>query len=103
MPAAGAALSIKEVTKVPVKFIGVGEKLQAAFDEFVPERMAQRILGQGDIVGILEKGCSGPRRICPQEEIAKQQAKLAKGTLTLEDFSKQFRDDGQDGGHAASC
>src|SRR5205807_248629 len=51
----GAALSIKEVTQVPVKFIGVGEKL-AALEEFHPERMAQRIMGQGDLMGLIEKG-----------------------------------------------
>ena len=84
----GAALSIKEVTKVPVKFVGVGEKLQA-LDEFVPERMAQRILGQGDIVGILEK-VQRAQSDLSQEEIQKQQAKLAKGNLTLEDFRNQF-------------
>src|SRR6185369_17950956 len=50
----GAALSIKEVTKVPIKFVGMGEKMQA-LEPFDPERMAQRIMGQGDIVGILEK------------------------------------------------
>src|SRR5476651_1023042 len=50
----GAALSIKQITKVPIKFVGMGEKLQA-LDEFHPERMAQRILGQGDLMGVLEK------------------------------------------------
>ncbi len=84
----GAALSIKEVTKVPIKFVGVGEKLQA-LEEFVPERMAQRIMGQGDIMGILEK-VQRVQSELSQEEIEKQQAKLAKGDLTLEDFRKQF-------------
>src|SRR5262249_31570050 len=50
----GAALSIKEVTKVPIKFIGVGEKLDR-LEEFHPERMAQRIIGQGDLMGLIEK------------------------------------------------
>src|SRR5262245_34414462 len=50
----GAALSIKEITKVPIKFCGIGEKMEA-LDPFVPERMAQRIMGQGDVVGIIEK------------------------------------------------
>src|SRR5947207_3130745 len=50
----GAALSIKEVTHVPIKFIGVGEKLDG-LEEFHPERMAQRILGQGDLMGLIEK------------------------------------------------
>ena len=84
----GAALSIKEVTKVPIKFIGVGEKLQA-LEEFVPERMAQRIMGQGDIMGIIEK-VQRVQSELSQEEIEKQQAKLAKGNFTLDDFRKQF-------------
>src|SRR5206468_10570931 len=49
----GAALSIKEVTKVPIKFVGVGEKLDR-LEAFQPERMAQRILGQGDLMGLIE-------------------------------------------------
>lgn len=84
----GAALSIKEVTRVPIKFIGVGEKLQA-LEEFVPERMAQRIMGQGDIMGIIEK-VQRVQSELSQEEIEKQQAKLAKGSFTLDDFRKQF-------------
>ena len=50
----GAALSIKEVTSVPIKFVGVGEKLDR-LEEFHPERMAQRIMGQGDMMGLIEK------------------------------------------------
>ena len=50
----GAALSIKEVTKVPIKFVGVGEKLDR-LEEFRPEGMAQRIIGQGDLMGLIEK------------------------------------------------
>src|ERR671923_82399 len=50
----GAALSIKEVTQVPIKFIGVGEKLDR-LEGFYPERMAQRILGQGDLMSLIEK------------------------------------------------
>ena len=84
----GAALSIKEVTKVPIKFVGVGEKLQA-LEEFVPERMAQRIMGQGDIMGILEK-VQRVQSELSQEEIESQQAKLAKGNFTLDDFRLQF-------------
>src|SRR5947209_3802357 len=84
----GAALSIKEVTKVPIKFVGVGEKLEA-LEEFVPERMAQRIMGHGDIMGIIEK-VQRVQSELGQEEIEKQQAKLAKGDFTLEDFRKQF-------------
>src|SRR5439155_2494853 len=67
----GAALSIKEVTKVPIKFVGVGEKLQA-LDEFVPERMAQRIMGQGDIMGVIEE-VQRVQSELSQEEIEAQQ------------------------------
>lgn len=84
----GAALTIKEITKVPIKFCGMGEKLQA-LDEFVPERMAQRIMGQGDIMGVLEK-VARVQQDLSQEELEKQQKKLQKGNLTLEDFRNQF-------------
>jgi len=84
----GAALSIKEVTKVPIKFIGVGEKLDR-LEEFHPERMAQRIMGQGDMMGIIEKVARVQQQLSA-EEIQKQQEKLQKGTLTLDDFRKQF-------------
>lgn len=84
----GAALSIKEVTKVPIKFVGVGEKLEA-LEEFVPERMAQRIMGQGDIMGVIEK-VQRVQSELSQEEIAKQQKKLEQGNFTLDDFRKQF-------------
>ena len=60
----GAALSIKEVTKVPIKFIGVGEKLDR-LEEFRPEGMAQRILGQGDIMGLIEKVASVQPQLTP--------------------------------------
>jgi signal recognition particle subunit SRP54 len=84
----GAALSIKEVTKVPIKFVGVGEKLDR-LEEFHPERMAQRILGQGDLMGLIEK-VGRIQQELSQEEIAKQQKKLAEGDFTLDDFRKQF-------------
>src|SRR5438105_15094844 len=84
----GAALSIKEVTHVPIKFVGVGEKL-AALEEFHPERMAQRILGQGDLMGLIEKVGRVQQQIS-QEELAKQQKKLAEGDFTLDDFRQQF-------------
>jgi len=92
----GAALSIKEVTKVPIKFIGVGEKMDR-LEEFHPERMAQRILGQGDLMGLIEK-VSRVQSQLSQEEIEKQQAKLAKGDFTLDDFRKQFAQLAQLGG-----
>jgi signal recognition particle subunit SRP54 len=84
----GAALSIKEVTKVPIKFIGVGEKLDR-LEEFRAEGMAQRILGQGDILSIVEK-VKRVQTELGQEELQKQQEKIAKGDFTLEDFRKQF-------------
>jgi signal recognition particle subunit SRP54 len=84
----GAALSIKEVTKVPIKFVGVGEKLDR-LEEFHPERMAQRILGQGDLMGLIEKVGRVQQQLS-QEEIANQQKKLAQGDFTLDDFRKQF-------------
>src|SRR5947209_19657452 len=69
----GAALSIKEITQVPIKYVGVGEKLDK-LDEFVPERMAQRIMGQGDIMGIIEKVQRAQENLS-QEEIKQQQEK----------------------------
>jgi signal recognition particle subunit SRP54 len=84
----GAALSIKEVTRVPIKFVGVGEKLDR-LEEFHPERMAQRILGQGDLMGLIEKVGRVQQQIS-QEELEKQQKKLAEGDFTLDDFRKQF-------------
>ncbi|MBV9125122.1 MAG: signal recognition particle protein [Planctomycetes bacterium] len=84
----GAALSIKEVTQVPIKFIGVGEKLDR-LEEFHPERMAQRIMGQGDLMGLIEKVGRIQEEIS-REELEKQQKKLAEGDFTLEDFRLQF-------------
>jgi signal recognition particle subunit SRP54 len=84
----GAALSIKEITRVPIKFVGVGEKLDR-LEEFHPERMAQRILGQGDLMGLVEKVARVQQELS-KEEIEKQQKKLAEGDFTLDDFRKQF-------------
>jgi signal recognition particle subunit SRP54 len=84
----GAALSIKEVTRVPIKFVGVGEKLEA-LEEFHPERMAQRIIGQGDLMGLIEKVGKVQMEL-GQEEIERQQKKLAAGDFTIDDFRKQF-------------
>jgi signal recognition particle subunit SRP54 len=84
----GAALSIKEVAKVPIKFIGVGEKLDR-LEEFRPEGMAQRILGQGDILSLIEKVSRVQSQIS-QEELVAQQKKLQEGDFTLDDFRKQF-------------
>ncbi len=84
----GAALSIKSVAQVPIKFIGVGEKLDR-LEEFRPEGMAQRILGQGDILSLVEKVASVQQQISEEERL-EQQRKLEKGDFTLDDFRKQF-------------
>jgi signal recognition particle subunit SRP54 len=84
----GAALSIKHVTGVPIKFVGMGEKVDK-LEEFHPDRMAGRILGQGDMMGIVEKIASIQKDIS-EEEMKKQQEKLSKGTFSLNDFRKQF-------------
>jgi signal recognition particle subunit SRP54 len=84
----GAALSIREVTKVPIKFIGVGEKLDR-LEEFRPEGMASRIIGQGDLMNLIEKVQRAQADIS-EEEMRKQQEKLQKGDFTLDDFRKQF-------------
>jgi signal recognition particle subunit SRP54 len=84
----GAALSIKEVAKVPIKFVGVGEKLDR-LEPFRPEGMAQRIIGQGDLMSLIDKVARVQQEVS-QEEIKKQQEKMAKGDFTLDDFRKQF-------------
>ena len=84
----GAAMSIKGVTGVPVKFVGVGEKVDK-LEDFVPERMAGRIMGQGDLMGVVEK-IAGIQAEISQEELEKQQAAMQKGQFTLEMFRQQF-------------
>lgn len=84
----GAALSIKEITKVPIKWIGVGEKLDR-LEEFHPERMATRIMGQGDLMGLIEK-VGRVQSELSKEELEKQQKKMMEGDFTLDDFRKQF-------------
>src|SRR5882762_11670362 len=81
----GALLSAKMVTGKPVKFLGVGEKLDA-LEEFRPEGMAQRILGRGDIVGLVSEAMTK----FDQDETARLQAKMEKGQFTLEDFMAQM-------------
>lgn len=81
----GAALSVKHVTGVPIKFIGVGEHLDA-LEEFHPDRMAGRILGQGDILTLVEKA----QREFDQDEMLRQEERLRKGEFTLDDFRKQM-------------
>jgi signal recognition particle subunit SRP54 len=82
----GAALSIRHITNVPIKFIGVSEKLDG-LDEFYPERMANRILDMGDILSIAEKA----EQIIDKEEAIKAAKKMNKGTFDLEDFLGQFK------------
>ncbi|MDB5173714.1 MAG: ffh [Phycisphaerales bacterium] len=81
----GALLSAKLVTGKPVKFIGVSEKPDG-LEEFRPEGMAQRILGMGDIVGLVTEAMTK----FDQEESARIQAKMEKGEFTLEDFMSQM-------------
>ncbi len=81
----GAALSVKQVTGVPIKFVGTGEHLDA-LEEFHPDRMAGRILGQGDILTLVEKA----QREFDQEEMLLQEERLRKGEFTLDDFKKQL-------------
>ncbi|HVK19153.1 MAG TPA: signal recognition particle protein [Fimbriiglobus sp.] len=84
----GAALSIKQVTGVPIKFAGMGEKLDK-LEEFIPEAMAGRILGQGDMMGVVRKIADIQSQMS-QEEMQKQQEAIEKGNFTLDDFRKQF-------------
>lgn len=81
----GAALSVKHVTGVPIKFVGTGEHLDA-LEEFHPDRMAGRILGQGDILSLVEKA----QREFDQEELLEQEERLKKGEFTLDDFRSQL-------------
>jgi len=82
----GAALSVKAVTGKPIKFIGVGEKLDA-LEEFHPDRMASRILGMGDVVTLVEKA----QEQFDVEEAMKLQKKMAKGSFGFDDFLKQMQ------------
>jgi signal recognition particle subunit SRP54 len=82
----GAALSVKAVTGKPIKFIGVGEKLDN-LEEFHPDRMAGRILGMGDVVSLVEKA----QETFDQAEAEAMQEKMAKGKFTLVDFLGQMK------------
>lgn len=83
---AGAALSMKAVTGKPIKFAGVGEKLED-FEPFHPERMASRILGMGDVVSLVEKAAEA----VDIDEAKRLEEKMRKGQFTLEDFLDQLR------------
>lgn len=82
----GAALSIRSVVDKPIKFVGTGEKLDA-LDNFHPERMADRILGMGDIVSLVEKA----QEQFDEDEARKLQQKLAKNQFSFTDFLKQIQ------------
>jgi signal recognition particle subunit SRP54 len=82
----GAALSVKAVTGKPIKFVGVGEKLDK-LEEFHPDRMASRILGMGDVVTLVEKA----QEQFEAQEAAKLQKKMAKGTFGFDDFLRQMQ------------
>jgi len=82
----GAALSVKAVTGVPIKFVGVGERLDN-FEEFHPNRMASRILGNGDVVSLVEKA----QAAVDADSARALQEKIRKKTLTLEDFFEQLQ------------
>ncbi|HET9029634.1 MAG TPA: signal recognition particle protein [Candidatus Aquilonibacter sp.] len=82
----GAALSIFKETGAPIKFVGMGEKL-AAIEPFYPDRLAQRILGMGDVLTLIEKTQS----IYTEEQAKKLEQKLAKNSFTLDDFLDQMR------------
>jgi signal recognition particle subunit SRP54 len=82
----GAALSIKQVTGQPVKFVGVGERYDA-LEPFYPDRVAQRILGMGDVLSLIEQAQSN----IDQREAEEQLKKLQKNEFTLDDFRSQLR------------
>ena len=82
----GAALSLKAVTGKPIKFAGVGEKLDE-FEPFHPERMTSRILGMGDVVSLVEKAAEA----VDLDEAKRMEEKMRKGQFTLEDFLEQLR------------
>ena len=82
----GAALSIRHLTNIPIKFIGVSEKLDG-LEEFYPERMASRILGMGDLMSIVEKAES----VIDEKEAMDAAKKMQNGKFDLEDFLSTFK------------
>ena len=82
----GAALSIKSVVDKPIKFIGTGEKMEA-IDVFYPDRMAERILGMGDVVSLVERA----QEQYDEEEARRIQKKIAKNQFGFDDFLKQIQ------------
>ncbi|PYJ53444.1 MAG: signal recognition particle protein [Verrucomicrobia bacterium] len=82
----GAALSMREVTRRPIKFAGTGEKLDQ-FEVFVPERLAGRILGMGDVIGLVEKAAEA----VDAEDAARLERKLRTASFDFNDFLAQFK------------
>jgi signal recognition particle subunit SRP54 len=82
----GAALTIRSVVDKPIKFVGTGEKMEA-LDIFYPNRMAERILGMGDIVSLVERA----QENFDEEQARKLQKKIAKNTFNLMDFYEQIQ------------
>lgn len=82
----GAALSIRAIVREPIKFVGVGEKLDA-LEPFYPERMASRILGMGDVVSLVEKA----QEQFSEDQAKKLEEKLKKNQFTIEDFYEQIQ------------
>ena len=82
----GAALSIRHLTNIPIKFIGIGEKMDG-IEEFYPDRMATRILGMGDIMTMLEKA----EEVIDQDEAMKAAKKMQSGKFDLDDFLGQLK------------
>ena len=82
----GAALSIKYITGKPIKFIGIGEKLDA-IEPFHPDRMASRILGMGDVLSLIEKA----EQAYDEKKAAELEQKIRQSTFTLEDYLDQFK------------
>jgi signal recognition particle subunit SRP54 len=82
----GAALSMRAVTGVPIKFLGVGEK-SGDLEGFYPDRLASRILGMGDVLTLIEKA----EEVFDQEQALKMEEKLRTATFTLEDFLEQLQ------------
>jgi signal recognition particle subunit SRP54 len=82
----GAALSIKHITGIPIKFVGTGEKSNA-LESFYPDRMASRILGMGDILTLIEK----TEQTYSEQQVKKLQQKIKKNELDLDDFLSQLK------------
>lgn len=89
----GAAISIRSVTGVPIKFIGTGEKLDA-LEAFQAERMASRILGMGDVLGLIEKA----EAAFDEKQALKQVERLSKGEFSLEDWAEMLHSTKKMGG-----